>query len=59
MPHRKAAKARNAAETVIVTEASSGIGEITAQMFPAEGHRVFGTSRLTAQRVRDIQPVLA
>lgn len=33
---------------VLVTGASSGIGEATARLFAANGYRVFGTSRRTA-----------
>ncbi|WP_199434477.1 SDR family NAD(P)-dependent oxidoreductase [Qaidamihabitans albus] len=36
---------RGAAGTVLVTGASSGIGELTARAFAAHGWRVFGTSR--------------
>lgn len=45
MPHTPAVRARSGAETVVVTGASSGIGKMTAQLFAAQGYRVFGTSR--------------
>jgi NADP-dependent 3-hydroxy acid dehydrogenase YdfG len=32
-------------ETVLITGASSGIGEIAARLFAKQGFRVFGTSR--------------
>jgi NAD(P)-dependent dehydrogenase (short-subunit alcohol dehydrogenase family) len=45
MPHTTAAGTGSAGQTVLVTGASSGIGKMTAQLFAAEGYRVFGTSR--------------
>ena len=33
----------------IVTGASSGIGEVTAEQLAAAGYKVYGTSRLGAQ----------
>ncbi|MGH9437094.1 MAG: SDR family NAD(P)-dependent oxidoreductase, partial [Terriglobia bacterium] len=46
---------KSSVNTILITGASSGIGELTARLFASQGFRVFGTSRRRCPNKGDVK----